>query len=57
MCDRKEQLMRKSALVALMLLAMAMSASAAIVTGSFADAKAQSALLGKPLLIDFATDW
>jgi len=57
MCDRKEQLMRKSALVVLMLLAMTMSASAAIVTGSFADAKAQSALLGKPLLIDFATDW
>jgi len=49
--------MRKSALVVLMLLAMTMSASAAVVTGSFADAKAQAKLLGKPLLIDFATDW
>jgi hypothetical protein len=50
--------MRKSALVALMLLALTMTASAVDhATGSFADAKAQAAKLGKPLLIDFFTEW
>ena len=49
--------MRKSALAALIFLAMTLSASAAVVTGSFADAKAQAERLGKPLLIDFFTEW
>ncbi len=50
--------MRKSALVAIMLLALTMPACAVNqATGSFADAKAQAAKLGKPILIDFYTDW
>jgi hypothetical protein len=40
-----------------MFLALTLSVSADIVTGSYADAKAQAAKLGKPLLIDFFTEW
>jgi hypothetical protein len=49
--------MKKSALVILVLLTLSATSFAERVTGNYADAKAQSAKLGKPLLIDFFTEW
>jgi len=50
--------MRQKILVLMLLLAATTAASAVDrATGNFADAKAQAAKLGKPLLIDFFTEW
>ncbi len=49
--------MKKIALVAMVLLALAQVAAASEFTGTYADAKAQAASLGKPLLIDFFAEW
>ena len=49
--------MKKIALVIMALLALAQLAAAAEFTGTFAEAKAQAASLGKPILIDFFAEW
>lgn len=49
--------MKKIALVLLILTALAQVALAGEFTGTFAEAKAQSAKLGKPVLVDFFTEW
>lgn len=49
--------MKKIAVVILLLLALTQIGAAAEFTGTYAEAKAQAAKLGKPLLVDFSTDW
>ena len=49
--------MKKIALVAMVLLALVQVAAAAEFTGTYAEAKAQAASLGKPILIDFFAEW
>ena len=55
---RKDSSMKQKILVLMLLLALT-SVSSAVdrATGSYADAKSQAAKLGKPLLIDFFTEW
>ncbi len=53
----KGNAMRKTAVVILLLLALGQIALAEEFVGSYADAKAQSARLGKPLLVDFFAEW
>jgi hypothetical protein len=49
--------MKKITLVLLIIAALGQVASAGEFTGTFAEAKAQSAKLGKPVLVDFFTEW
>jgi hypothetical protein len=49
--------MRKTALVLILLAAMAASAFADYAVGNYSDAKAQAAKADKPLLVDFFTEW
>ncbi len=49
--------MRKVAILAMALLAMAQLAVAVELTGTYADIKTQAAGLNKPILIDFYADW
>ncbi len=49
--------MKKIALVAMVLLALVQVAAASEFTGTYADAKAQAASLGMPLLIVFFAEW
>jgi hypothetical protein len=49
---------KKTAAIALVLLATAAHAAVPLeLTGPFADARAQSAKQGKPLLIEFYAEW
>jgi hypothetical protein len=41
----------------MLLPAMAATSFAGHFTGAYSDAKAEAAKLGKPLLIDFSTEW
>jgi hypothetical protein len=49
--------MKRIAVIAAAVSILGQFATAAEITGSFADAKAESAKLGKPLLIDFSAEW
>jgi len=49
--------MKKIAAIILTIAVMAQAALAAEFNGTYAEAKAQSARLGKPLLLDFFADW
>jgi hypothetical protein len=49
--------MKKFTLVLLILAAAAQVSLAGEFAGTFAEAKAQSATLGKPVLVDFFTEW
>lgn len=49
--------MKKIIVIMLALAALAQVALAVEFTGNYADAKTQAAKLGKPLLLDFYTDW
>jgi hypothetical protein len=49
--------MKKVAILALMVLALAQLAGAVELTGSFADIKAQSDSLNKPILMEFFAEW
>jgi hypothetical protein len=49
--------MKKIALIAAAVSILGQFATAGEITGSFADAKAESAKLGKPLLVDFFAEW
>jgi hypothetical protein len=54
---QQETIMKKIASLTLALLFLAQVAVAVEFTGSYADAKAKSASLNKPLLLEFSTDW
>lgn len=49
--------MKRIAVIAAAVSILGQFASAAEMTGSFADAKVESAKLGKPLLVDFFAEW
>jgi hypothetical protein len=54
---RLELIMKKLASLMLALLVMAQLAIAVEFTGTYTDARAKSASLNKPLLLEFSTDW
>ena len=49
--------MKKITIALLLIVVSAQMAMAGEFSGTFAEAKAQSAKLGKPILIDFFTEW
>jgi hypothetical protein len=49
--------MKKIIMIALVILALVQLASAIEFSGTYSEAKAQAAKLGKPLLLEFYTDW